>query len=172
MPSFLLLLLSNWKLEIWMFQLLSNWECFSCKVHATPRAIVLCCVPSCLTLWEPMDCSSPSSSVCGILQVRILEWVAMSFFRGSSWPRDQTCISCIGRRFLYHWAMVSVTKSWIKRIRLHERGGEEENQCGKTSCFVAGKEGRQLSLPLDTCHWAKYKEWQLKSYKNGEEQTC
>ena len=148
-PSFLFSL-SNWKLEIWMFQLLSNWECFSCKVHATPRAIVLCCVPSCLTLWEPMDCSSPSSSVCGILQVRILEWVAISFFRGSSWPRDQTCISCIGRRFLYHWAMVSVTKSWIKRIRLHERGGEEENQCGKTTEAALWQERRVSNC---TCLW-------------------
>ena len=34
---------------------------------------------------------------------RILEWVAISFFRGSSWPRDWTCISCIGRWILYHW---------------------------------------------------------------------
>ena len=49
-PYFLLILLSNWKLEIWMFQFLSSWECFSYKVHATPRAIVLCCAPPCLTL--------------------------------------------------------------------------------------------------------------------------
>ena len=46
-----------------------------------------------------MDCSLPGSSVPGILQARILEWVAMSFSRGSSWLRDQThtsCVSCIG----------------------------------------------------------------------------
>ena len=41
-----------------------------------------------------MDCSPPGSSVHGILQARILAWVAMPFSRGSSWPRDQTCISC------------------------------------------------------------------------------
>ena len=40
-----------------------------------------------------MDCSLPDSSVHGILQARILEWVAMSFFRGSSWFRDWTCVS-------------------------------------------------------------------------------
>ena len=47
------------------------------------------------------------SSVLGIFQARILEQVAISFFRGSSQPRSQTCvscISCIGRRILYHWA--------------------------------------------------------------------
>ena len=47
-------------------------------------------VQSCLTPCNPMDCSPPSSSVCGISQARILEWVAISSSRGSSRPRDQT----------------------------------------------------------------------------------
>ena len=54
---------------------------------------------------DPMDCGPPGSSVHGILQARILEWVAISYSRGSSWPRDGSCISCvsyIGRRILYH----------------------------------------------------------------------
>ena len=42
---------------------------------------------SCLILWDLMDCNLPHSSVCGILKARIFEWVAISFFRGSSWPR-------------------------------------------------------------------------------------
>ena len=46
-----------------------------------------------------MGCSLPGSSDHGIFQARILEWVAISFFRGSSWPRDRTCISCIAGRF-------------------------------------------------------------------------
>ena len=50
---------------------------------------------SCLTLFNSMDCSLPGSSVCGILQVRILEVVAMPFSRGSFWPRDRTLVSCI-----------------------------------------------------------------------------
>ena len=55
---------------------------------------------SCPTLRDPLDCSPPGSSVHGILQARILEWVAISFSRGSSQPRDQTQVSCIrGRRF-------------------------------------------------------------------------
>ena len=60
---------------------------------------------SCLTLCDPMDYNLPGSSVHGILQARILEWVAISHSRGSSWPRDQThvsFISCIGRRVLYN----------------------------------------------------------------------
>ena len=56
---------------------------------------------SCLTLGDPMDCSPPGSSVHGILQERILEWVAISFSRGSSQPRDRTWVSCtVGRRFI------------------------------------------------------------------------
>ena len=46
-----------------------------------------------LTLGDPMDCSPPSSSVCGIFQARILERAAISYSRGSSRPRDQTLIS-------------------------------------------------------------------------------
>ena len=49
-----------------------------------------------------MDCSPPGSSVHGILQARKLEWVAISFFKGSSQPRGQTCVSCMGRQILYH----------------------------------------------------------------------
>ena len=51
-----------------------------------------------------MDCSLPGSSVHGILQARILEWVAISFSRGSSWPRDRTPVSCIAGRFFTIWA--------------------------------------------------------------------
>ena len=55
---------------------------------------------SCQTLCDPMDCSLPDSSVHGILEARILEWVAISFSRGSSRPRDRTWVSHIaGRRF-------------------------------------------------------------------------
>ena len=58
---------------------------------------------SCPTPCDPMDCSLPGSSVHGILQARILEWVATSYSRGSFWPRDRTrvsCNSCLGRQIL------------------------------------------------------------------------
>ena len=57
---------------------------------------------SCPTLCDPMDCRLSSSSVHGILQARVLEWVAISFFRGSSGPRDRLSFFCIGRQILYH----------------------------------------------------------------------
>ena len=55
---------------------------------------------SCPTLCDPMDCSLPVSSVLGIFQARVLEWIAISFSRGSSQPRDQTWVShIVGTRF-------------------------------------------------------------------------
>ena len=54
---------------------------------------------SCPTLCDPMDCSPLGSSVLGILQARIMEWLAIPFFRGSSQNRDQTWVSCIADRF-------------------------------------------------------------------------
>ena len=54
----------------------------------------------CLTLCDTMDCSLPGSSIHGIFQARVLEWVAISFSRGSSRPRDWTQVSrIVGRRF-------------------------------------------------------------------------
>ena len=58
---------------------------------------------SCPTLCNPMDCSPPGSSVHGILQARVLEWVAISFSRGSSPPRDRTQVSCIEGRLFTLW---------------------------------------------------------------------
>ena len=55
-------------------------------------------------LGDSMDCSPPSSSVLGILQARIWEWVAIPFSRGSSWPRYWTWVSCIAGRFFTIWA--------------------------------------------------------------------
>ena len=72
--------------------------------HLTHMAIFGVCMLSCLTLCDPMNCSPPRSSVHGILQARTLEWVAISFSRGSSQPRGWTRISYvayIGRHILY-----------------------------------------------------------------------
>ena len=57
-----------------------------------------------LTLCNPIDCSLPDSSVHGILQARIPEWAAMPSSRGSSWPRDWTCVSHTVGRFFTIWA--------------------------------------------------------------------
>ena len=69
--------------------------CVKVKIYVTQ---------SCLTLCDPVDYSPPGSSVHGISQARILEWVAIPFSRGSSPPRDQTQISCLAGRFSTIWA--------------------------------------------------------------------
>ena len=73
------------------------------------REINICCLSHGLTVHDPMDCSPPGSSVHGLLQARILEWLAIPFSRGSSRPRDWTWVSCIathlqcGRVGFYSW---------------------------------------------------------------------
>ena len=70
----------------WVFQMCWHSECScACMCAKLPQ--------SCLTLCNPMDSSSPGSSVHGILQARILGWAAISFSRGSFWPRDWIHIS-------------------------------------------------------------------------------
>ena len=87
------------------------------------RKYMLCAVLSCLShvrLCDPMDCSSPGSSVHGILQERILEWVTMPSSRGSPQPRDQTHISyvsCIGRGFFTTSSIWEVQIESIKGIK-------------------------------------------------------
>ena len=80
------------------------------RVLCFPVCVCVCvcvCVSvaqSCPTLCDPMNCSPPVSSVHGILQARILEWVATPFFMGSSPTRDWTWVSCIAGRFFSIWA--------------------------------------------------------------------
>ena len=67
---------------------------------------------SCPTLCDPMECSLSGSSVHGIFQARVLEWIAISFSRGSSQPRNQSQVSRIaGRRFTV-WAMDPTKKRY------------------------------------------------------------
>ena len=58
----------------------------------------------CLTLCDPVGCSPQPRLLCGILQARILKWVAVLFSRGSSWPRNRTQVSCTAWRFFTVWA--------------------------------------------------------------------
>ena len=66
---------------------------------------------SCPTLCNPMDCRLPRSSLHGISQARILEWVAISFSRLSSQPRDRSWVSCISGRFFTIWATREALRS-------------------------------------------------------------
>ena len=105
-------------LKAFFFQLLSLYLCLNSLVCTTKINVFNCVAihsniysskrvhaQSCPTHCDPMDCSLSGSSLHGISQARILEWVAISYTRGSSQPRDRTCISgisCIGRQILYH----------------------------------------------------------------------
>ena len=91
------------------FSILKTWLCPlfpKSKPFSLCTVVYACSVTQlCPTLCDPMDCCPPGSSVHGILQARILEWVAIPSSRGSSWLRDWTnisCISCTGRQILYH----------------------------------------------------------------------
>ena len=83
-----------------------EWGCTPSLIVFLPKVIQLyvCVSHSVLSLCDPMDYSLPGFSVHGILQARILKWVAISFSRGPSWPRDQTQVSCIAGRFFTIWA--------------------------------------------------------------------
>ena len=103
----------SWTSKHWTPAAMGNTRLGSCKPHdifinlSIHNSFVLCqclVIQSGPTLCDPMDCSPPGSSVLGILQARILEWVAISFPRESFWSRNQTQVSCIVGRFFTIWA--------------------------------------------------------------------
>ena len=100
----------------------TKWKCKLQNViynMITNMSMCAVCMLSRVWLCSTMDCCLPCSSVNEIPQARILEWVAISFSRWSSWLRDQTCvsrISCIGRWILYQWATSEVPNMSILLI--------------------------------------------------------
>ena len=88
---------SNWKVKVLVAQLRLNSFQWNWKVK-------MLVAQSCPSLFNPMDCSPSGSSVHGILQARVPEWVAIPFSKGSSWPRGQTLVSHISDRFFIIWA--------------------------------------------------------------------
>ena len=109
---------------------------------------------------DPMDCSPPGSSVHGISQARILEWVAISFSRGFSWPRNQTEVPCTaGRLFFTSWAIKEASlclSSIVAKLQLLL--GLRWWLRGKSICLQCGRSGfnpwlrkipwRRDSLPI------------------------
>ena len=106
-----ILIMRKWKLgeTRWFTQSIGRgFAGISHSASLEPSLCMCVCVCVCVCVWvtqwrptlfDPMDCSPPDSSVRGILQARIPEWVAMSFSRGSAWPRDWIQVSCIAGRF-------------------------------------------------------------------------
>ena len=96
------------------------------KYKYLSRVVVIYLLSFVWLFCKPMDCSPPDCSVHGISQTRILEWVANSFSRGSSQHSDQTHISCLGRRILYHWA----TREAPSQYRILTQKGREGHSTG------------------------------------------
>ena len=89
------------------------------NVFNTCAAAAAKSLQSCPTLCNPIDGSPPGSPIPGILQARTLEWVAISFSRGSSQPRDRTQVSCIVSKTLYHLSHHGSPKvKSLSRVRL------------------------------------------------------
>ena len=89
-----------------------EFEIFLLSVAALPQSTLtilkVLVAQLCPTLFDPM--SLPGSSAHGILQARMLEWVVIPFSRESSWPRDQTLVSCIVGRFFTVWAIINYSR--------------------------------------------------------------
>ena len=144
-------------------------------LHSTANAVmpiqlsiqpVCVCAQAHLTLCDPMDWSPPDSSVREIFLARILEWVAMPSFRGSSWSRDQThlsCISCTGR-----WAAQGTSgkepacqRRRRKRCRFHPWVGKISLRSARqpTPIFLSGESHGQRSLADYSPGVAKSQKW-------------
>ena len=111
---------------------------------------------SCLALCDPMDYNPPGSSVHGILQSRVLEWVAILFSRGSSWPRDWTLVFCTAGRFFTVWATrqsyTSNNVSLTRNIWRHLNSPASQVLCGiRRSQPYWGGGGRLETLPCTGC---------------------
>ena len=97
---------------------------------------------SCPTLCDPTDCSPPGSAVRRISQARILEWVAISFSRGSSQPRDQTQVSHIAGGFFTVWA----TREAQRRVGVHLNS---ESSSWRDSCLYVHPFNTGLQIPRE-----------------------
>ena len=82
------------------FKVIQTWVGIGMKVKVLVAEL-------CLTLCNPMDCSPPGSSVHGILQARILEWVAIPFSRVSSWPKVEPRSSALQEDFFFFFFLLS-----------------------------------------------------------------
>ena len=91
-----------------------------------------------------MDCSLPGSSVHGISQARIMEWVAISFSRGSSQLRDPTQVSCTGRQILYHWTTRIIAVNYIDL-----QANDSFEKTLMLGMIEGGRRGRQRMRWLD-----------------------
>jgi len=115
-----------------------------------------------------MDCSLPGSSVHGIFQARILEWVAISFCRGTSHLSDQTWISCTASGFFYqlsHHILLQFTKKERKK------GRKEWRKKGNMGSPPGGEIITSLSLSVGCTRWLPSEEYNTERGRRGEKVT-
>ena len=133
-----------WHFQIWG---LADWRSVHSLWSSFPQSSIekvsLCDVVAwsaklCSTFWDSLDGSPQGSSVPGIAQSRILEWIAISFSRSSSWPRDQTRISCIAGGLLTTEPLGKPLPLWYT--------GRKWNPSSQTLLFQEAK---------DLSHWRK-----------------
>ena len=124
---------SQWPLpglcRSWLYQFASCEHLSLCHTSILARGWVCVCSAAqlCLTLCDPMDCNPPGFSAHGIFQVRILEWVVISYSKGFFWSGDQTNVSCIFfivGRFFTHWATKEAQGDWGGRCQKPKSFGE------------------------------------------------
>ena len=126
---------------------------------------------SCVRLCDPMDCSPPGSSIHGILQGRILEWVAISFPRGCSQPRDRTQFSCIAGRCFNLWAtreaLSECSVNWTDCICLQVSAeGDLESHPDDQKVKVA-QSSPNLCNPMDYILHDRLLEWVAFPFSRG-----
>ena len=148
-------------------------------MHRTEKCHCCSVTRSCPTLWNPRNCSPLGSSVHGISQARILEWVAISFSRGSSWSRDQTHVSCIGRQVVYPW----VASEALQRIIWCKMPAQVEKPLVQFSSFQLLRHVQLFATPCTpgfSVHHQLGKPWshikkhfsQLKNHSTVSLVTC
>ena len=125
---------------------------------------LLCCcclfAKSCPTLCNPMDCSPPGSSVHGILQVRMLKWVAIYFSRGSSQPRDQTQVFWTAGRLFTFWATRESNPA-TPLLRIYTKKAKALTQKGTfTPMFTA--ELFTIAMILKQSNYSSMDKWRKK----------
>ena len=124
------------------------------------------CMHTVRNVWLLVTPGSPDSSVHGIFQARILEWVAISYSKGSSQPRDWTCISsvsCTGKQIFYHWVTWEAwdlsrrSKNWCFWTVVLEKTPESPVDCkkikpvhpeGNQSWIVIGRTDVEAETPI------------------------
>ena len=124
--------------------------------HHYPSESVSCSVL--LTLCNPMDFSPPGSFVHGIFQARILKWDAISFSRGSSWPRHWTWVSCMAGRFFFY--CLSLTASQSHQLQTSSGWGFGlQHVLWEDTTFSAKQKMVLLSQTLEELTWQNWLKW-------------